>query len=52
MKKTKTIVVTEDEEIFVSSSETDRVICPVCLASNTVLDLKCRNCGKRLKKTI
>lgn len=42
--KRETITVTEDR-IFVSSSEQDRVICPVCLATNTVLDLKCRNCG-------
>jgi len=46
----RAIIVTKDKEIFVSSSEADHVICPVCLATNMVLDLECRNCGKRLKK--
>jgi len=49
--ETETFIVTKDEEIYISSSEKDeKTICPMCLSTNTVLDLKCRNCGMRLKK--
>ena len=42
-----------EDRVFVSKSEKEerfKVVCPVCLATNTVFDLKCSNCGKRLKK--
>lgn len=47
--ETETFIVTKDEEIYVSSSAVDRIICPVCLATNTVVDLNCCNCGYNLK---
>lgn len=47
MKKT---IITTREKTFINNKDTDHVICPICLASNRSMDLKCRNCGKRLKK--
>ena len=48
----ETYLVDGDNEVFVSKSEKEarfNVICSLCLATNTVFDLKCRNCGARLK---
>lgn len=49
MRKTETITITEDSA-YTCKSEQDMVICPNCMATNTVSDRKCRNCEYPIKK--